>query len=338
MPWWSRGGGFDGDGEGDDDGDGGGGQRSWQLAGKTDATGAHVMHLDFLSAKPALPMSVTASASVTDVNRQTWSASSAMIVHPSQLYVGLKTKKPFVEKGQPFEIEVIGVDLDGKAATDAKIEVKAVRLDWEYKKGEYATKEVDPQTCAVIAAKDARSCSFATKEGGTYQVMATIVDAKGRPNQTKLDFWVTGGDQPPARDVEQERVQLIPDKKEYRGGDVAELLVQAPFYPAEAVVSWRRSGIVKTERIQHRRPDEGDHGADHRRDGAEHVRAGRPGRRGGAARRPGRSGSEAAEAAGVRGGLDRSAGAAEAADAGGGGRRRARRSSGRASRRRSGWS
>ncbi|HWU87497.1 MAG TPA: Ig-like domain-containing protein, partial [Kofleriaceae bacterium] len=73
--------------------------RTWSLASKTDATGAHVMHLDFLSVKPALPMSVTASASVTDVNRQTWSASSALLVHPSERYVGLKTKKPFVEKG-----------------------------------------------------------------------------------------------------------------------------------------------------------------------------------------------------------------------------------------------
>jgi hypothetical protein len=26
-------------------------------------------------------------------------------------------------------------------------------------------------------------------------------------------------------------------------------MVQAPFFPAEALVSWRRSGIVKTERI-----------------------------------------------------------------------------------------
>jgi uncharacterized protein YfaS (alpha-2-macroglobulin family) len=44
-------------------------------------------------------------------------------------------------------------------------------------------------------------------------------------------------------------VQIIPDKKEYTPGNTAELLLQAPFYPAEAVVSWRRSGIVKTERL-----------------------------------------------------------------------------------------
>ncbi len=217
--------------------------KTWSLEGKTDATGAHTLHFDFLSANPAVPMSVTANATVTDVNRQAWTASAALIVHPSSYYVGLKTKKSFVEKGTPFDLDVIGVDLDGKAVTGAKIDIKAVRLDWEYKQGRYRTKEVDPQTC------DIKACSFATKEGGSYQVTATIVDPQGRPNTTKLTFWVTGGDQPPQREVQQELVQLIPDKKEYAAGNTAELLVQAPFYPAEGIVSWRRSGIVKTERI-----------------------------------------------------------------------------------------
>ncbi|HEY5928058.1 MAG TPA: Ig-like domain-containing protein [Kofleriaceae bacterium] len=224
-------------------------QKTWSLQGTTDATGAHVMHMDFLSLNPAMPMAVSANASVTDVNRQTWSSAAALIVHPSALYVGLKTKKPFVEKGQPFDIDVIGVDLDGKSVLGTAIEVKAARIDYEYKKGKYKKLEKEPQTCAVVAAKDAVPCTFQTKLGGSYEVVATIVDAKGRPNQTKLTFWVTGGDQPPSRDLAQEKVQLIPDKQEYVGGDTAELLVQAPFYPAEALVTWRRSGIVKIERF-----------------------------------------------------------------------------------------
>ncbi len=243
SPWWGA------MSDGDDEGEGYKPPKTWNLAGKTDASGAHILHFDFLSANPAVPMSVSANASVTDVNRQTWSAASALLVHPSMAYVGLRTKKPFVEKGQPFEIDVIGVDLEGKALPGAKIEVKSVRLDWEYKKGRYTQKEVDPQTCAVGAAKDAVPCSFGTKEGGTYKITALIVDAKGRPNQTTLTFWVTGGEQPPSRDLAQEKVQIIPDKKEYAPGNTAELLLQMPFYPAEAVISWRRSGIVKTERL-----------------------------------------------------------------------------------------
>ncbi|HEY5934552.1 MAG TPA: DUF6049 family protein, partial [Kofleriaceae bacterium] len=223
--------------------------KQWALTSKTDAMGAHTLHLDFLSVKPAMPMSVTTSASVMDVNRQAWTSSTSIIVHPSSAYVGLKAKKLFVEKGQPFDLEVIGVDLDGKAVAGAKIDVKTVRLDWEYKKGQYAQKEVDPQTCNAVAAATPSPCSFKTKEGGTYQVTATIVDARGRPNQTKYTFWVTGGDVPLARDVSQEKVQIIPDKKDYAAGQTAELLLQAPFYPAEGVISWRRSGIVQTERV-----------------------------------------------------------------------------------------
>ncbi|HEY4179017.1 MAG TPA: alpha-2-macroglobulin family protein [Kofleriaceae bacterium] len=222
---------------------------SWSHTAKTDATGSHTLHVDFLSVKPSRPMAVVANASVTDVNRQTWSASAPMIVHPSELYVGVKTKRSFVEKGQRFDIDVIGVDLDGKIAKGTPIEVKSVRVEYEYKKGKYQRQELDAQTCSVTAGDAPSPCSFATPQGGTYQLTATIVDAKGRPNQTDITYWVSGGDQPPAREVQQERVNIIPDKKEYAQGDTAELLVMAPFFPAEAIVSWRRSGIVKTERI-----------------------------------------------------------------------------------------
>jgi alpha-2-macroglobulin len=243
KPWWGWGGWRGGGGPDRPSG------KTWNHSAKTDAAGAHTLHFDFLSLKPAMPMSVTANASVTDVNRQTWSAAAPLLVHPSLLYVGMRIPRPFVDKGTPMKVDVIGVDLDGKAAIGATIDIRSARLDWEYKNGEYQTKEVDVQNCAVVAAADASKCEIKTKEGGEYQVTATIVDSRGRPNQTKLTFWVSGGDQPPSREVERQQVQVIPDKKEYRAGDTAELLVQAPFYPAEGVVSWRRSGIIRTERI-----------------------------------------------------------------------------------------
>ena len=244
VPWW----GYRGWNAEDEEGQSKP-QPTWQHQATTDALGEHVLHMDFLSAKPSMPFQVTANASVMDVNRQMWNASTQLIVHPASLYVGVKTKRPFVEKGTPFDIDVIATDIDGKLQPGAKIEVKAARLDWEYKNGRYKSKEVDPQACNVVAKAAPQPCQFQTKKGGTYQIVATIVDDKGRANQTKLTFWVGGGENPPAREVQQEIVQLIPDKKEYTPGNTAELMVQAPFYPAEGVVTWRRSGIVKVEHI-----------------------------------------------------------------------------------------
>jgi uncharacterized protein YfaS (alpha-2-macroglobulin family) len=40
---------------------------------------------------------------------------------------------------------------------------------------------------------------------------------------------------------------LIPGRKDYKPGDTAEVLVQSPFFPADGVLTIRRSGLVSTE-------------------------------------------------------------------------------------------
>jgi uncharacterized protein YfaS (alpha-2-macroglobulin family) len=85
---------------------------------------------------------------------------------------------------------------------------------------------------------------------GAYRVTATIHDDRGRANETEMTLWVAGGKRPPKNGVEEEQIVLIPDRKEYKAGDTAQILVQAPFYPAEAVMSLRRSGIVRTQRFR----------------------------------------------------------------------------------------
>jgi uncharacterized protein YfaS (alpha-2-macroglobulin family) len=131
-------------------------QTKWdQFQGKTDATGQHILHIDFLSINPPRPMSLIAEAHVQDVNRQSWAASSALLVHPSALYVGLKQDRYFVDQGVPIEVQTVAVDHDGKAAIGTQIDMKAVRLDWSWKKGEWKEEEVDPQTCAVKAEEKA---------------------------------------------------------------------------------------------------------------------------------------------------------------------------------------
>ena len=221
-----------------------------ELSGRTDAGGKHRLRIDFDSVKPARPSSVTAQASVQDVNRQTWTSTATLLVHPANLYVGLKSDKTFVQPGEPLVVQSIVTDLDGKAIPNRGVNMRAVLLDWKQVKGEWKQVEVNPQDCAIQSAADAVKCTFTPKEGGTYRVRATIQDDRGRANETEMTMWVAGGKQPPNRGVEEEKVQMIPDRKEYRAGDTAQILVQAPFFPAEAVMTLRRSGIVKTERFR----------------------------------------------------------------------------------------
>jgi alpha-2-macroglobulin len=220
------------------------------FAGRTDPAGRHRLRMDFIAVDPPRATSVRAEATVMDVNRQAWTATANLLVHPAAVYVGLKSDRLFVQRGETLRVQAIVTDLDGGAVTGRPVSLRAERLEWERQDGEWKESPVDGQDCALQSAAEAGECRFETKEGGSYRVTATVADAEGRRNQSRLRLWVAGGAMPPSREVEQEKVTLVPDKKEYAAGDTAEVLVLAPFAPAEGVVSLRRAGILRTERFR----------------------------------------------------------------------------------------
>ena len=224
--------------------------RTETFTSRTDAEGKHHLLIDFLSTDAPRPHSVKAEASVSDVNRQQWSAASTLLVHPSDLYVGLRADRMFVQPGEALTGQAIVTDLDGKAMAGREIRMRVARLDWLYQKDELVEQETDAQEFVITSGIEAVPFRIEAKPGGTYRVTATIIDDRARANQSEIQMWVAGGRaMPSAGEVEQEEVRLIPDRKEYHAGDTAELLVQAPFYPAEGVMTLRRAGLIATERF-----------------------------------------------------------------------------------------
>ena len=193
-PWWGCAATYD-----DEGGDRGYGgykpPKTWSLASARPTRPASTtLHLDFLSVNPATPMSVTAHGvghrrqppdvvGVVGADRASRRRSTS----------ALKTKRPFVEKGQPFDIDVIGVDLDGKArARRARSRSRPCASTGSTRR---AVHDEGGRSADLRGdrGEGRRAMSLHDhRQGGTYQVVATIVDAKGRPNQTTLTFWVAG--------------------------------------------------------------------------------------------------------------------------------------------------
>jgi uncharacterized protein YfaS (alpha-2-macroglobulin family) len=236
KPWWEQI--FD---------DSGGNNKNYQ--GRTDVMGKHRLRIDFDSINPIRATSVTATANVQDVNRQNVGSSVSFLVHPAELYVGLRTDRCFVQKGEPLIVDSIVTDLDGKAIANREIRMRAVLIDWVYDKGQWREQETNPQECLIKSGADARQCRFETREGGRYRITARIYDDRERPNESELTLWVAGGKQPPQRNLALEKVELIPSSREYQPGETAEVLLQSPFLPAEGILTLRRSGIVTSERF-----------------------------------------------------------------------------------------
>lgn len=223
------------------------------FTGKTDPSGFHYLRLDFgQEGDPSVdpkPLSVVAEASVMDVNRQAWASATTLLVHPADVYIGLRTERYFVQKGTPLKVEFIVVDLDGNAVRSLPVEITAARMEWKYRSGQWVEEAADSQICEMQSAEEPQTCEFATTRGGTYQITARVSDAKGRFNQSRITRWVSGGNIRPSRKVEHEEVTLIPDRQTYQPGDVAEILVQSPFGAAEGLLTVSREGILYTERF-----------------------------------------------------------------------------------------
>ena len=238
IPWWRR---WDDGAETE--------HREETYTGATDAAGVHRLRLDFRDVNPPEPSTVTAEATVMDVNRQAWTSAVNLLVHPAELYVGLRSQRLFVEREEPLKIDIIVTDLDGAAVVGREVKLSAARMAWRHTRGAWQEEEVAVQPCTMQSGPEPVTCTFETPEGGTYRITAAVTDDQGRANRTDILRWVTGGERPPSREVEQEEVTLIPDRKEYQPGDTAEILVQAPFYPAEGIATLRRSGILQSERF-----------------------------------------------------------------------------------------
>ena len=214
--------------------------------GTTDSSGTHYLQLGFEAQDgtlPDLPVTVTAEATVTDVNRQAWASSTSLLVHAADRYVGLRSSRTFVRQGDPLDIEAIVTGIDGEALAGVQFDVVAGRVEWKYVNGEYVETVVDPQTCTLTSTTDAQTCTFDTAVGGQYKVTAVVAGTAAGHNRSELTTWVSGAESEPTRGVEQQVLTVVPDKASYAPGDTAELLVQAPFASGTGRMTIVRNGI-----------------------------------------------------------------------------------------------
>lgn len=209
---------------------------------KTDSQGKNRLTLKFISADEPRPYFVAATATVADLNRQAWRSSSSLLVHPASVYVGLKAERTFVQAGQPFQTRVVVTDLQGRALQGRPVHLRLSRWTWTF--GGHVDKQ-EVSATQFVSGDAPLSVSVPTGAGGTYELSATARDGSNRANCSRITLWVAGGEPPPpTRRVELQKLTMIPNKKVYAPGEVAEILVEAPTRQARGLVTLERHGLV----------------------------------------------------------------------------------------------
>ena len=217
-----------------------------EFSGTTGADGNHHLRMDFEGDGDGLPTAVTAQAQVVDVNLQRWASVTDLLVHPSTLYVGIRSDRTFVRTGDGIDIEAVVTDVDGNPIADQAVAVTAARIAHKYVAGEWVEEALDTESCEVTSGQAPVECEFAAENGGRYRISAHVVDDAGRTSRTEITRWVSGGRSfVPSRNVELEAVELIPDAETHAAGDVAEILVGSPFASGTGLMTVTHNRIVE---------------------------------------------------------------------------------------------
>lgn len=238
RPWW-RGG---AEGSGID-------ERVQMQEGHTDAQGEHQVSMSFKPVEPPQPVTIQAEATLTDVNRRAWTAEAQLLVHPSNYYVGLKPKRWFARVGEPLQIATVVSDVGGARQAGQPVQVRLERLTWQkLSSGQWVEQPAEeaPLRCEVRSAQEPAECAFEPQVAGRYRVTAEVSDAQGRQNQTVIELWMAGGSVPVGPRLDETRLTLIPNAHQWRPGEVAEILVQAPFEEGQGLYAVSSGDIAQS--------------------------------------------------------------------------------------------
>ena len=239
------------------------GPREEQLASGSDTldpSGVGRVAVALRESAPGVGARATLQATITDVNRQSVSASVSAVVHPSDFYLALKPagKSYFWTAGTAETIRVAAVRPDGTPVAGVKVEGVLVRKEWHQVHrdrdgygetvGEWVSDTVN--RCSLSTAAEPGSCTFTPSAGGSYVIRFSAVDSKGRPVIASFDRWATGSDWVPWSDESQFKMDVIADKPRYSVGDSATILFASPFTGAEAWITVEREGLIEQRRLR----------------------------------------------------------------------------------------
>ena len=203
------------------------------------------------------PYEYTLEGEVTDVSRQKIAGRASYRVDPAPWYIAVRKLPFFADAGKSISTEIAAVDLSGNAQPDVHVSVEVQQVQWHavrrasgrgFYTWESEKKEVPAGHFDVATAASPVRLEIPVEHGGYYIVTATAKDAEGRQARTDASFYALGAGYTAWERYDHNRIDLVPEKKTYRPGQTARILVKSPWEKATALLTTEREG-VRSHRI-----------------------------------------------------------------------------------------
>ena len=207
---------------------------------------------------PQLPgaAQLTAELEYPDANGELLTATGRVRLVPASLSVGIRPEG-WVASAEQLRFRVVVLDLDGKPRARQPVKVTLYRSNaYSYRKrligGFYAyetTRETSklPGKCEGVTNEQGLvMCDVAPGISGEVVARAETLDADQNVAGATSSFWVAGKDDWWFGGTQGDRMDVLPEKKEYAAGETARFQVRMPFRQATALVTVEREGVLSS--------------------------------------------------------------------------------------------
>ena len=206
---------------------------------------------------PPSALSASISATVKELGGRAVSSRITRYVDPYSYYIGIKEmgeNRVDINTEADFDIVVRSPE-DGDADIN-ELDVSVSKVIWSSaikkdEKGEYRyiseSREEGIFETSVKIADGAGKFTYAPRSSGDYVLRIKGKDKNAHASSIKFDCWETG--YMPWAMERPDRVELELDKKSYKPGDIARLLVKSPF-KGKALVTISQDKILQTDIVE----------------------------------------------------------------------------------------
>ena len=226
-------------------------------SGRTDGEGRFTFQVPADIAERTMSQLFTLEVTVTDINNQSTSSRTDCVVHKGEFYIGLAPREYVGTVGQEQAVDVITLSPQGDPVPQQKLRVivsehrwysvqrkEDGRLYWDWE-----VEDIPVLTTTVTTDGEGKGIiNYTPQKGGTYKILATGRDDRGNEVRASAYQWVSSSEFISWRMESHDRLELVADRKSYRPGDVAEVLIPSPYQgPVQALVTIERGHILHHE-------------------------------------------------------------------------------------------
>ncbi|MDR0479060.1 MAG: alpha-2-macroglobulin [Burkholderiaceae bacterium] len=206
------------------------------------------------------PRDLVMEASYADPNGEVQTLRSTQTIWPAAVIAGLKTGD-WIVTGQKVHLQALALDLNGKPQAGVPLEVRAVaHITTTSRKrmvgGFYAydnkneTKNMGSVCSGQSDSRGLLPCDVTLNTPGNIELIAVARDAQGRQSQAANTVYVNTLDELWFGGENHDRIDVLPEKKNYAPGETARFQVRMPFRFATALVAVEREGIMETHVVK----------------------------------------------------------------------------------------